>query len=335
VSGAGGVLLGEVVDLRGVTRADVEVRAQWGRIVVGGGENSAEILSVVDTSDSGGRFALCGVPRAAGLEVSGRRQLLVGGEIELRAQGAGLQAGPVLVELAGAGALRRDLVVGESRVVRVSGRVLDDAGVPLANAIVTLADDVERTPVRTDSTGAFALEAVPLQSTALAVRAIGFLPARVPLDPKGGTIPPRDVRLGPIPQVLDATVIVGQLLDRRRLAFEERRALGRGSFLDEEALRNMPVSMHALRAHLRRAEVGGRFPEERLMLRTFTIDGASRCNPRWWVDGVEYGILPGAEQTMLLSQARMLEVYEAWDAPAAYVDFSGCGVVLIWTDRRR
>ena len=329
-----GVLVGEVTDLRGTRRPDIEVRARWGRLVLGRDENRAETREVVDTTDASGRFALCGVPRRASVEDADGRRALVGDEVELSASGPQLSAGPILVELQGAGALRRDIIVGDTRLVRVEGRVLDAEGNPLHNAIVTLAGNIEGAPVRSDSSGSWALENVPLQSTAIAVRAIGYLPARVTLDPKAGKLESRDVTMRPIPVTLAAAVILGQRVDARRLGFEERRSTGRGSFLDENVLKNMPISIQALRAHVRRAVVGGQFPFERLMLQTFSINGNSSCNPRWWVDGVHYGRITGDEQRALLARAKMLEVYEAWDAPAGYIDFDGCGAVLIWTEAR-
>jgi hypothetical protein len=55
------------------------------------------------------------------------------------------------------------------------------------------------------------------------------------------------------------------------------------------------------------------------------------CSPRWFVDGVDFGKLPGDEQRSLLIRAVRIEIYRASLAPPQFNDFDGCGVVVVWT----
>jgi hypothetical protein len=68
--------------------------------------------------------------------------------------------------------------------------------------------------------------------------------------------------------------------------------------------------------------------------------GVGSCFPRVYVDGRYFGFqggrggrpsIDGALMAQLLREAKRIEIYSAQYAPAAYPDFDGCGVVLIWT----
>jgi hypothetical protein len=330
----GGVLVGEVVDLQGARRAGVEVRAAWGRLLLGRSENRNVAQQVADTTDASGRYALCGLPRSASVGVDGTRRSLVSGDITLSASGPGLSAGPIIVELEGQGALRRDIVAGVGMRVRLEGRVLGVNGVPLVGAAVSVAGTVDERPARTDSTGGWALDSVPVQTTEIGVRALGYIPARMVLDPQRGRLAGDTIQMERIPQDLEATVIVGQRTTARRDAFERRRSAGVGTFLDEDVLNRMILTPGGLRARVGRSNAVGSGPLQRFVLESQSIMGAAVCDPLWFVDGMSFGRVTGDEQQMLLRRAKMLEVYRGYETPIDYIDFDGCGAVVVWTDDR-
>jgi hypothetical protein len=49
------------------------------------------------------------------------------------------------------------------------------------------------------------------------------------------------------------------------------------------------------------------------------------------VDGVDFGHPSGIEEATFLRHAKRIEAYRAMEMPPQYIDFNGCGVILIWT----
>jgi hypothetical protein len=71
---------------------------------------------------------------------------------------------------------------------------------------------------------------------------------------------------------------------------------------------------------------GGSWP------RTQLRRGIDPCYPRFFIDGVDFGVpRDGVEEAELLRLAKRIEIHEASFMPGRFTDFNGCGVVLIWT----
>lgn len=309
-----GVLRGEVRDAAGALRAGVFVGAIWAEAVLRGNELTTQLLGAIDTTDTNGAYTLCGVPRESNL-------LLKAGEDTLGTS-------PLSVQLAGRAIARHDLIVGgRTRTARVSGRVLNQQGAPLAGAVVALEGD-SGIFVRTGADGAFAFAAIPQRSAQVFVRSIGYSPQHVALEPTSGEVMLPDVVLGPVPQELEEFRVVAEATTLAELEFRQRQRAGMGVFIDEYQIAQYPVlSANALAGlSLRIRSTGGTMP--RVLIRS----GGDTCRPRFYVDGVDFGrTRDGFEEADLLRQAKRIEVHEFWSMPARYADLDGCGVVLVWT----
>jgi hypothetical protein len=329
-----GVIIGEVRDAMGRVRGGAEVAGRWNLIRVSEQQNDIERREAKATTDSTGRYALCGVPINPGVSNEGGVLTLLQGDVELEAALiGGMKSGLLTVALEGAGAARRDIVVGFALPDPLEGRVIDADGAAIPNATVMLLG-TEAIAVRTDSTGEFALPGMLRGSLEVVVRALGYLPQRRALDPVGGRFTLGNVKLEKIPQQLDASVIVGQRMDTRRGGFNNRRETRRGTFLDEETLSRMPITLNAIKSRIPRAQLAGRPGDQSLFIEYLSGMGSGLCAPIWYVDGTEYRNVFGAEQLMILTRAKMIEVYRAWDAPPEFMDPNGCGSVVVWTSER-
>lgn len=329
VSGEG-LLVGELRDLDGIARRGLAVRATWERTLVRANESSVDVRHVESVSDSLGRFSLCGVPTDGEVSQSGGLAVYASGEFTIAALGEGLASGGVTTRLGGATLRRRDLVVASESQRRVlSGVVRDNLGRPVADATVRIADD--STSVRTNAEGRWTLASAPLRSGQLQVRALRFLPMLIDLDPVDGVMQVAEIRMENAPQVLETVNIRGIATSTTAAGFEERKkTYGFGSFLDETTLKQQAVvtaefvASRASRVRAGNGEIG--IEQAGSGFSAMTI-----CSPRWFVDGVDFGKLPGDEQRALLIRAVRIEIYRSSLAPPQFNDFDGCGVVVVWT----
>lgn len=345
------VLMGEVRDLAAARRSGLEVRGVWARMTVAQGVSEREEHVVVDTTDARGRFTLCGVPSDGEAEQRDGVARYGSGTISLQAADATLASGVIAVQLGGAALRRRDLIVGTAQDLgRIQGRVLDPLGKPIAEATVVLGG-ADGPTTRTDSLGRWALDRVRTHSTELAIRALGFTPEVRELDPLGGRLTGGEIRLQRAPQVLAARTITGRAGDLGyRAAFEDRkRTYAFGTFMDDSLLARQPVvtPMFVIRQipKARQSTAGQYFTSQSPFSTNimppgktkigFEVDrgfsAMSLCFPRWFVDGVDFGVISAEEEELYIRQAKRIEAYKAGLAPAQYNDFDGCGVMLIWT----
>lgn len=304
-----GAMLGDVSDAGGRPAAEVFVRARWRELTVGPGIRRWDERATSDTTDATGTFVLCGVPLDATFEV--------------RAGSDAFGSDELLVPAAGEVVRRLDLVIGApERTFTVKGAVVGDSGQAIAGASVRLSRDAAG-GVFADAAGAFSLEGVPARSTALTVRAIGFSPRRITVDPRR---PDDTIRV-----TMDRTAVelrevevTERPFSALAAAFEERRRYYTGTFLDSADLSRLPViTPSAVAERVPRARVAG---SEIVLAR-----GVGWCTPRLFVDGGEILRPLPREQAEWLQRAKRIEVYRAAFAPARFADFDGCGVVVIWT----
>jgi hypothetical protein len=308
-----GLLRGEVRDADGAPAAGVFVAAIWSEAVLRRDAMSGELLASVDTTDASGGYALCGVPRES--------------RFMLRAGDDTVGTDFLAIDIGASFASRLDLVIGDrTRRARVIGRVVDVNGAPIARAVITMPSGAN-VVARTDSSGRFQLEDVPQRSGAIIVRTLGFIPEHRVVEPASGDVELPDIVLQVVPYSLDTVRVTGART-LEELAFLERREIGRGVSIDQRELARYPqLTANALQTFgygIRTS--GGAWP--RVMLR----NSIGTCFPVFFMDGFVWGrTTDGAEEQMLLRDAKRIEVFRVIDAPASYTDLSGCGVVLIWT----
>jgi hypothetical protein len=312
-----GVMLGEVRRADGAAVPSAAVSATWRELRIGTGVAVEQVRATVDTAGPSGRYALCGVPRGAVVSV----------------QAAGRGVGTGVMDVPQEGAFHSlDLVVGAADdVLTVQGTVRSASGDPVRGAQVTLRDDTLRT-TRTDSAGTFRIPQVPRRSLELAVRAVGYAPGAVLVTPPALGSAVVNSALELLPPELERVVVTATPAERDRLGFERRRRAGMGVFITDEMLaRQVVVSANTIStfsARVRAIQSNNGRPT--LML----TRGPYTCAPRWFLDGIDDGVLDKdrtPEQWDALRRAKRIEIYPATQAPPEFNDFNGCGSIVVWT----
>lgn len=223
----------------------------------------------------------------------------------------------------------------------VRGRVVSaPAGEPIANATVALRA-VART-TRTDSLGAFLLQALPVGGYELVVAAVGYIPARAMVRLTDG--PPLELRveLDLVTPVLESVVTEADVDAPRNIAmkeFEGRRIVGLGRFLTRaDLLKDRGRSLDGV--------LGSRVPGVRILTirnkkvaasgRTSgRISSPSQCLVNVIVDGMIH--YSGTQlvfdlRTLEASMIAGIEYYTPATMPAEF-NMAGntpCGTLVIW-----
>ncbi len=117
----------------------------------------------------------------------------------------------------------------------LSGVVTDSAGLPLANATVTIA--ALRLTAPADDRGEYRLTAIPLGTHLVTARAVGYEPATLTIDFPAGGERTRTFVMRLTRTTLDSVEVKAKRFDPRMEEFEEHRRLGLGHFLTSEDLR--------------------------------------------------------------------------------------------------
>jgi hypothetical protein len=308
-----GILRGEVRDPEGKVVEGLFVGAVWAQTSIARSGVSNELIGTVDTTDADGTFALCGVP--------------TGSTFMLRAGDDAFGTAELVIDI-GEYAVRFVELTAGSREGKasVSGQITG-GGRDVAAATVSIpGDTVLGTRVGAD--GRFTLSGLPPRTTQIFVRAMGYLPRYVLINGAAGALELGEIELSGVAQELAERRITAQARSLNELEFRQRQATGNGVFIDDATLSRYPIKSATALANesiLIRSD-GGRYPRTRLRR------GSDTCPPRFFLDGVDWGIpRDGVEEMVILTDAKRVEVYEAAFMPAQYTDFNGCGVVLVWT----
>lgn len=221
---------------------------------------------------------------------------------------------------------------------RLLGRVVEAAsGTPVAGAEVALVDGRRR--ATTDSTGRFALVALPPGLRLFRVRAPGHLGADILVNLRPGAEVERIVTLEPeratgAGQALaPVTVSATRTASYRLSDFERRRRTGRGHYLTEDEILRMRAAslLDATRGLRGVTQVcGGRSTGGDGGCRLHMARARRNCSPDYVVDGRVDNMF-GA--TTPIRDVVALEVYTGpSDVPGEFAGTTaGCGVVVIWT----
>ncbi|CAA9308312.1 MAG: hypothetical protein AVDCRST_MAG40-818 [uncultured Gemmatimonadaceae bacterium] len=217
----------------------------------------------------------------------------------------------------------------------VWGTVADQFGQPVTNAEVLLVTATGTAPLgRTVEAGTYRVDSLPAGRQQLRIRRLGYLPftASIDLAPGGGGV--QDFSMVKLPFGLDPALVQtadGEL--RASLAsFAERRALGRGAFIDRAGIdalnpRSATDLMRAVKSfRLQPARGGG------VRLVSASADGGP-CTIRFLVDGVPYAPVDGLND-FDPEHIGALEAYGPGEAPAPLDREAGsCGTVVVWLRR--
>jgi hypothetical protein len=294
------------------------------------------------TTGAGGQFALCGIPNDVGLEVdavAGVRssgavtvfldERLVGfRQLHVARPDTAVVADADTAPRPAAGRDEREIRVPRRGAITLVGRVVNQAGRPVADAVV--ASHVAALSTRTDSSGAFRLRGLAAGSQDLVVRAIGFEPAVTAVvvrrEPE-----PLTIALDRDAVALPSITVVGRRESRwDRTGFENRRWVGRGKFITrEDVAARSAASVPDLLRGVSGIEVTRDGSEDVVVVRR----GARVCRPDVYLDGLY--VPDGASQLKYLvipGRVVGMEVYAGMTAPDEFIrTVPPCGSVVIWT----
>ena len=269
-----GVIIGRARDARtGMGHGGARISATWGELVMDARtvRNASAEVSTVAAAD--GRYVLCGVPTDAAVLLQVR-----GGASDTNHVESGIDvAFPPDVPL-----VHRDLLVsdGTERRTRIIGRVLRPDGIPLTGARVRVRGDPAT--VVTDSAGTFMLDGAPAGTRTLEAIALGFSPARVPVDVYVGKASRADITMQTAATTLE-TMKVRAFASRDARDYLARAQRNRvGFFLSGDEVRRRGqtlVSFALLKAPLMRA-LDTKFGRP-------VLSGPRGCTPSFFVDGWE------------------------------------------------
>lgn len=218
------------------------------------------------------------------------------------------------------------------RTGTLTGRVLDEAGVPVANVEVAIAK-VERT-TRTDSVGKFTLALMPPGQYDLVLRRVSYAPMVFVIAVSAGDTTEAEVKMNSAPQPM-STVLVEERPERRREldGFESRRRLGVGHFITRGQIEQRDP--HLLSDMVRLIPGATFLPAGmgRSVLRFSRAQGSRDCPPTYFVDGI---LVTGYNlDDMSVSDVEAVELYSGLSGlPAQFAKTRStinCGTVAIWT----
>lgn len=351
VSDSSALLMGYARDATTLEPAAASVLLQWDEVVIGNGGMHAETKQITTNTRRDGWYAFCNVP--------------VENLMQLRVARSADTSGVVAADLSGRQVVRRDLYIGVGNRVtlpaspnlkvadapnepettwrgpaRVSGRVLDIAGRPVAGARVHLVGS-EPMAVTSDDSGRYELANVPSGSQTLSARAPRYVPSRVTVHILTGRAPNvTDVHLTSLKTYLDTIRVTASRVYTNDInGFEGRRRAGQGHYIDRAQIdRRQPTQPSDLLQMIPRVEVlpsaAGLFGRVVAFRRPMSFDGY--CRPDLYIDGVLFrsGDME-IDEAIMPDMIEGIEVYtKPGLAPVQFTNnMSGCGSIVVW--RRR
>ena len=323
-SGSGpSVLIGRILDAeteQPIARARVAL--VWNDIEVNRTIGLRHIERTRDTvTGPAGTFQFCWVPSGLAATIHAARTYR-SEVIDRSFDMADRYVGLVAIHLPGSAAAPGGAVL-DGRVVRGDGRAVPGARVWVGGGADSGA---------TTSDGRFALHGVPTGSRTLLVRAVGYIPATMPVELS--VRQPQQVVVSLVPQavVLKTVRVTAELqAGYRRIGFDRRQALGLGNFLNaDDIARKAAIDFHDLLLNMPGMQVAATpngtpylVPTRGARCLLYVVDGHqfAQLNPT----DIDTYVRPGA--------IAAIEVYQSGQVPSELVTGpgAGCAVVMIWT----
>jgi hypothetical protein len=339
-----GLFIGRVRTARGDTlRGDGLVRVQWTEISMVDSTFERRAPSVLVKTSRAGAFALCGIPTE--------------GAFLARAFAGPDSSGTVDIEASPRGLVVRDLFIGESESIalppnrtfsdtqrrargngQLVGLVLGKNARPIAGARVIIGG--VGASEKSSMTGRFSLSSLPVGTYTAEVRALGYLPKRVPVDIPDRSAASTTIQLDEYVATLDPVAVrANRVIGESIVGFDERKKMGFGRFIDDDMMerRNPMYMSDALRQTpgltIMPSGSGG-LGGDQVMMRL----GERLCIPDVFLNGIMLMMADGNMDAFVnVRDVRAIEVYpRAGLAPLQFRrPFSPCGSLVIWTGERR
>jgi len=285
------------------------------------------------TSDSLGRYRLCGVPTGDWIVIQVQADGRSGSAVRLQVPDS---AGVVVRHLSLSAASARPIPDSASAsaadtappplltgTASVAGVVRGVGGLSLSGAQVRVIG--ARGTTLSDERGRFELRDLPAGTQVLEVRRIGYLLAQQPVELRATRAVSQDVRLQRI-VTLDSMRVLAQR--SRYPEFEQRRRMnGFGTFLtSEEIARRTSFETSDLFRMIPGFRVAGFGLDAKVYSSRGVTSLTGPCQPNIVIDG-----MPGQEINLIHpTSIGAMEVYRAGQPTPVQYD-RGCGAIVIWS----
>jgi hypothetical protein len=220
---------------------------------------------------------------------------------------------------------------------RVTGRVVNKSGAPVANARIGLMGSSAATVTRAN--GEFTLDSLPAGTQALVVRQLGYRPTEVPVELSSRTAARVTVRLGEfVPELSPVEVVSRRDEGLQKVGYLDRkRSAASGYFLTPEQVE----SRHALQfTDLMRTipgiQVSNQGGQAMLTSSRSSSSGSGGC-VTVFVDGAAWQQLsPGDLDSFVRpEEVAAVEVYGGTQVPAQFTTpGQSCSAIVVWTKTR-
>jgi hypothetical protein len=218
---------------------------------------------------------------------------------------------------------------------RVTGKVVNRSGAPVANARVGLMGS--SAAAMTKANGEFVLDSLPAGTQALVVRQLGYSPTEVPVELSARTPARVMVKLGVlVPQLSPVEVVSRREEGLQKVGFLDRKRTSAGGYFigpEQLAKRNATKFTDVLRTTpgLRVQESNG----QAMITSTRSAQGGGCVTV--YVDGAPWQqIDPGDLDTFVQpNEIAAVEVYSGASIPAQFTTpGQSCSAVVVWTKTR-
>ena len=291
-----------------------------------------------------GTYRICGLPPTLSGKLQVFRNGVQTGEVPvvlgdsgaqvlaMRSMSIASQVQTVTVASTDTGAKPKTIVKGRARV---SGKVLNKYGQPIARARVELQNTGQAT--LTKANGEFTLDSLPSGTQTIEVRQLGYSPTEVPVELSMSRAGNVTVKMNDYVPVLQTMRVTAQkekgLLD---VGFTDRKKMGMGYYLDADQLKMRQTQQFS---DMLRTVPGIRVVPagDGTNVIQSSRDPTGGC-VTFYVDGSPWQqMTPGdLDQFVRPEEVAALEVYNGSTTPPQFQQpgMSGCTTVVIWTQRR-
>jgi hypothetical protein len=321
-------------------RPDGKLVFRWAEIVIRKHSIAREVRTIEASGGPNGLAVVCGLPLATSIQIQG--------------VSAGDSSGAVEITLPSTRFYHRDIFVAPFARTsvspsdsappvallrgggRVRGHVNAVTGRPVPGARVTVWGTGIETA--TNAAGEFTLANLPGGTHTLEARALGFAPARQPVDILRGTPGAAEVELTNLAIILDTIKVYARRVYPSPFFgdFERRRRMGGGRFIDEKEIEQRKPT---LLTDLLRTVPGVRVVPstwggvDALMQGGLGL-GTGTCRPDLVIDGsrqINDSTFP-LNTLVWANELRAVEVYtQSSRVPAEFQTMTGCGAIVVWT----
>lgn len=334
------VLLGRVREADiGTPATGAKVSLVWYELeVVSGVRRTPRVREAIVAAD--GTYRICGLPVQLDGKVQVLRGSLTSGEIPIAfgedllflrsmtiaAPGAVVVVAPGSDSAGGAGP---PVVLGTARL---TGRVLNNAGRPLAGARVQL-EGTTRTAV-SRPTGDFVLDSLPAGTQTVAARLLGYAPVEQAVDLVSSTPSSVTIRMTDFVPVLEAVrVTAARERGLESVGFTRRKRTGQGHYFDEKDINKDSRNF----SDVLRIAPGVRIVQASGGRQVITNNRSPNGCTTIYIDGSIWQQMEAGDIDDFVKPYELaaIEVYSPTTAPAEFQGRgTGCMTIVAWTYRR-